>query len=206
MSSLAKMFTKRAFHWLFEFLPLCLLAFQSLAAMTSQGNVDGWSRNAVRGVGDFGRAAGGQLANFLGRWSIQERTNMDEFLEALGFAAWQRALITRAGQETTLEARCSSNGDELRIVTSDLRGTTQLELPLNGAEREACAAKPAPFACTHATERILWWQETASSSQHAGASQRVVHGQGRWGRRQASVPKREGRSQRGGRHGAISWG
>ena len=84
-------------HWVFEILPLFLLAFQSLAAVTAHGNVDGWSRQAARGVGDFGRAASGQLANLLGRWDMKERTNMDEFLEQLGFTAWQRALITRAG-------------------------------------------------------------------------------------------------------------
>ena len=126
--------SRKMFHWVFEVLPLCLLAFQSLAAVTAHGNVDGWSRNAARGVKNLGKAATGHLANFIGSWSIQERTNMEEFLEQLGFSSWQRALITRAGQQTTFE---TTRDDELRIVTSDLRGTTHLDLPLDGAEREA---------------------------------------------------------------------
>lgn len=138
---------RRLYHWVFEVLPLCLLAFQSIAAVTAQGNVDGWSRQAVGAARDLGRnmgKAGGQLANFIGRWNIQERHNMDEFLEQLGFTAWQRALITRAGQQTTMEA----TGGNLSIITSDLRGTTRLDLPLDGAERESCAppfAPPPPF-------------------------------------------------------------
>ena len=134
---------RRLYHWVFEVLPLCLLAFQSIAAVTAQGNVDGWSRQAVGAARDLGRnmgKAGEQLANFIGRWNIQERHNMHEFLEQLGFTAWQRALITRAGQQTTMEA----TGGNLSIITSDLRGTTRLDLPLDGAEQESCVPPPAP--------------------------------------------------------------
>jgi hypothetical protein len=53
---------------------------------------------------------------------------------ALGFASWQRALIARAGQSTILEHGIDKNGDTLRIVTQDLRGTSQLELPLSGSD------------------------------------------------------------------------
>lgn len=53
---------------------------------------------------------------------------------ALGFASWQRALIARAGQSTTLEHGVDKDGDTLRIVTQDLRGTSQLELPLSGSD------------------------------------------------------------------------
>ena len=51
---------------------------------------------------------------------------------ALGFASWQRALISRAGQSYTLEHGVSEKGDTLKIVTQDLRGTSELELPLSG--------------------------------------------------------------------------
>ena len=51
---------------------------------------------------------------------------------ALGFGAWQRALIARAGQSYVLEHGMGENGDTLKIVTQDLRGKSQLELPLSG--------------------------------------------------------------------------
>ena len=77
-------------------------------------------------------SANQRLADFLGRWSIQERYNIDEFMEALGFASWQHALISRAGQSYTLEHGVGEKGDTLKIVTQDLRGTSELELPLSG--------------------------------------------------------------------------
>lgn len=114
------------FSWLFEVLPVCLLVLQSAVAIKHGGDVDCWSRprRLVSGLGP--------LAAFMGRWSIQERSNMDEFLEGLGFAPWQRALICRAGQQYELEQTTGEKGDALRIVTSDLRGKSELELPLNG--------------------------------------------------------------------------
>ena len=51
---------------------------------------------------------------------------------ALGFSSWQRAIISHAGQSYTLEHGHGDHGDTLRIVTQDLRGTSLLELPLNG--------------------------------------------------------------------------
>jgi hypothetical protein len=51
---------------------------------------------------------------------------------ALGFASWQRALISRAGQTYVLEQSRDEQGDTLKIVTQDLRGTSELELPLSG--------------------------------------------------------------------------
>jgi len=53
-----------------------------------------------------------------------------EFLRGLGFGSIQRSLIAKAGQET--EILQSEAGDAVTIVTSDLRGSTSLELPVNG--------------------------------------------------------------------------
>mmetsp|Transcript_48550 Transcript_48550/g.96791 ORF Transcript_48550/g.96791 Transcript_48550/m.96791 type:complete len:215 (-) Transcript_48550:580-1224(-) len=134
---------RHALSWLFEVLPVCLLTLQSIVALSSGGDVDAWSaqplfRRVGSGSRSLGRAASGKLADFIGRWSIEERTGMDEFLEALGFASWQRALISRAGQSTTLEQTRNDKGDDaLRIITADLRGTSELELPLSGARVEA---------------------------------------------------------------------
>jgi hypothetical protein len=62
---------------------------------------------------------------------------MDKFLEELHFPRWQRVLAKRAGQSYELELRGGSDGGSLddatlRIVTSDLRGKSELELPLSG--------------------------------------------------------------------------
>ena len=51
---------------------------------------------------------------------------------ALGFSSWQRAIISHAGQSYTLEHGSGDQGDTLKIVTHDLRGTSELELPLSG--------------------------------------------------------------------------
>lgn len=54
---------------------------------------------------------------------------------ALGFASWQRALISRAGQTHVLEHdKDKKEGDTLRILTQDLRGTSELTLPLSGTD------------------------------------------------------------------------
>jgi hypothetical protein len=116
---------RNAFSWLFEVLPIWLICLQCLAALSCGGDVDGWSRS-------LRIAAPSGLAAFMGRWTLQEHKNMDGFLDALGFPSWQRALICRAGQQYTLETTRSKRGDALRIVTSDLRGRNELELPLNG--------------------------------------------------------------------------
>jgi len=137
---LAWLLGRHAFSWLFEVLPLCLLTLQSFVAVTSGGDVDAWSAQPLfrRVLAQGSSRATGTLASFIGRWNIEERKGMEEFLEALGFTSWQRALICRAGQSTTLETACTAkHGDVLRIVTADLRGTSELELPLSGARVEA---------------------------------------------------------------------
>jgi len=53
---------------------------------------------------------------------------MDEFLRRLGFGSLQRALISKAGQET--EILEVEGGEIVKIVTTDLRGSSQLELPI----------------------------------------------------------------------------
>ena len=62
---------------------------------------------------------------------------MDKFLEELRFPAWKRALAARAGQQYVLQLNGGSAAGDLdnatlRIVTSDLRGKSELELPLSG--------------------------------------------------------------------------
>lgn len=55
---------------------------------------------------------------------------MDEFLQGLGFGSLQRALIAKAGQETEIVE--TAGGEGIKIVTTDLRGSTELELPVDG--------------------------------------------------------------------------
>lgn len=131
---------KGAWSLLFEVLPVWLLALQSLAALSAQGDVDGRSNtpllsrpmSALRTKMSSIRGRESKLADFLGKWTIQERHNMDEFLEALGFSSWQRAIISHAGQSYTIDQGHGDKGDTLKIVTQDLRGTSELELPLSG--------------------------------------------------------------------------
>ena len=86
ISAIAK---RSAWSLLFEVLPVWLLALQSMVAISNHGDVDGRSNtplfsrpiNAIRNqVGGF-RGANAKLTDFLGRWTIQERHNIDEFLE-----------------------------------------------------------------------------------------------------------------------------
>jgi len=133
---------KSAWSVFCEILPLWLLTLQSMAALSASGDVDGRSStpllsrpvNAVRRGIAARRLSGAnaKLESFLGRWTIQERHNIDEFLEALGFSSWQRAIISHAGQSYTLEHGHGEQGDTLKILTQDLRGSSELELPLNG--------------------------------------------------------------------------
>lgn len=58
-----------------------------------------------------------------------------EFLAGLGFGSIQRALLAKAGQDTEIQA--SETGDAVKIVTTDLRGSSSLELPVNGRGVEA---------------------------------------------------------------------
>ena len=196
---LSKMFaTRNAWSWLCEVLPVWLLALQSIVAFSAKGDVDGHSDSPLFGPairrGDIWMSnANAKIQTLLGRWNIQERHNIDEFMEgmhaaaalypattfkrerapelpspaavlgadrsfpaflaaALGFASWQRALIARAGQSTTLEhAVDSQQGDTLRIVTQDLRGTSQLELPLSGGDVAANDGDGGARVCRAAT-------------------------------------------------------
>jgi hypothetical protein len=76
--------SRSVFSWFCEVLPLWLLALQSVVALACNGDVDGRSREPLfmRSSSSFGPArAGKPLSDFLGRWSIQERYNIDEFME-----------------------------------------------------------------------------------------------------------------------------
>jgi len=133
-----------------------LLTLQSMFAITCRGDVDGRSSQPLFGpvlrCGDMWMSSSNsKIQTLLGRWSIQERHNIDEFMEALGFASWQRALIARAGQSTTLEHGVDEHGDTLRIVTQDLRGTSQLELPLSGGDVSANDGDGGARVCRSAT-------------------------------------------------------
>ena len=75
---------------LFEVLPVWLLAMQSLVAISSKGDVDGrsdtplFSRpvHAIRSRVSSLRGRDSKLADFLGKWSIQERHNSCNTLKA----------------------------------------------------------------------------------------------------------------------------
>merc|ERR550514_1072628 len=66
---------------------------------------------------------------------------MDEFLAPFGIPGWQRCLASKAGQKYLLSLKGGENKGEnnasLHIVTSDVRGKSELELPLNGRGVEA---------------------------------------------------------------------
>ena len=70
---------------LFEVLPIWLLALQSAVAISASGDVDGRSREPLFGGLRMGKkaisGANERIHAFLGRWSISERRNMDEFME-----------------------------------------------------------------------------------------------------------------------------
>jgi hypothetical protein len=79
---------RTAWSLVFEVLPVWLLALQSLAAISYKGDVDARSNtplfsrpvNAIRKVARRGQT-NQKLTDFLGRWTINERHNMNEFLE-----------------------------------------------------------------------------------------------------------------------------
>jgi len=114
-----------------EIVPLALLGLQCLFALTeplhaNNGNV---TISGPAGLlGTHGRRSA--VHGLVGKWVIQERHNMDEFLRALGFGSLQRALIAKAGQET--EILESDSGEAVKIRTTDLRGSSELELPVGG--------------------------------------------------------------------------
>lgn len=57
---------------------------------------------------------------------------MDEFLRSLGFNVVQRTAVLKAGQVQIIQRQ----GEHLHIVTRDIRGTSELVLPLNGRSVE----------------------------------------------------------------------
>ena len=87
LSFFMKMFaTRSAFSWLFEVLPVWLLAIQSMVAITSAGDVDGRSsqplfRPVFRCGEQWVSSTNARIQSLLGRWNIQERHNIDEFME-----------------------------------------------------------------------------------------------------------------------------
>ena len=63
-----------------------------------------------------------------GAWRMQERQDMQHFLKSLGFSPLQRAAVMRAGQVQVIGRR----GDTIHIITRDIRGHSELVLPLDG--------------------------------------------------------------------------
>ena len=101
---------------LLEVLPVWLLTMQSLVALSSQGDVDGRSStplfsrpvDALRTKLSSMRGQNSKLTDFLGRWTIQERHNIDEFLEGVA-PHWRLSSFSlawsRRGQEDSPSGR-----------------------------------------------------------------------------------------------------
>ena len=87
---------------------------------------DSWvqSRNAWRRV----QSLMGETEDFSGSWRMEERHDMERFLERLGFNPLQRAAVLRAGQVQVIAKKAG----RLHIVTRDIRGSSELVLPLDG--------------------------------------------------------------------------
>jgi len=160
-NALAHIFRRNLFSWLFEVLPVALLVIQSAGAhqvcslpllfpcthtcvrvlfyshavaVVHRGNLDGGRsfQSPFAGVGQHA----GKLSKLLGAWKLEKFENLDQFLSELRFPAWKRALAARAGQQYVLNLK-GGHSDKiddatLQIVTSDVRGTSTLELPLSG--------------------------------------------------------------------------
>lgn len=133
-NALAHIFRRNLFSWLFEVLPVALLVIQSAVAVVHRGNLDGGRsfQSPFAGVGQHA----GKLSKLLGAWKLEKFENLDQFLSELRFPAWKRALAARAGQQYVLNLK-GGHSDKiddatLQIVTSDVRGTSTLELPLSG--------------------------------------------------------------------------
>jgi len=132
-----------------EVVPLTLLALQSVWALTEPLVGSGENTSCSRGglLSTHGRRTA--ISDLVGRWVIQERHNMDEFLRGLGFGSIQRALIAKSGQETEI----IENDDAVTIVTKDLRGSSALELPLDGEGVVANDGDDGATVCRSATVR-----------------------------------------------------
>ena len=79
---------RSAWSWLFEVLPVWLLILQSLAAISCHGDVDGRSSQplfapVLKYSDKWMSSANAKIQTLLGRWSIQERHNIDEFMEGV---------------------------------------------------------------------------------------------------------------------------
>jgi len=62
------------------------------------------------------------VADLSGTWRLEERIRMDDFLKEMGFSALQRAVVLKAGQVQVIAMR----GAELKVLTRDVRGTSEL--------------------------------------------------------------------------------
>ena len=91
ISPLAFVVGRSTWSLLLEVLPVWLLTMQSIAAVRLHGDVDGRSAtpllsrpvHAIRSRVSSLRGRDAKLADFLGRWTIEERHNIDEFLEGV---------------------------------------------------------------------------------------------------------------------------
>ena len=108
--------------------------YSHTVAVVHRGNLDGGRsfQSPFAGVGQHA----GKLSKLLGAWKLEKFENLDQFLSELRFPAWKRALAARAGQQYVLNLK-GGHSDKiddatLQIVTSDVRGTSTLELPLSG--------------------------------------------------------------------------
>lgn len=95
------------------------------------GNKAAWWRASRLGKKDT-------VADLSGSWKMQEKHAMDAFLRSMGFNALQRAAVTRAGQVQVIRRR----GKNLHIVSRDIRGTSELVLPLGGKAVEGQGDDP----------------------------------------------------------------
>jgi len=124
---------------LLETIPLSLLVVQCIVGLlapdvcwppqTAAAKVVGLINNARPGL----RRPPPAVQRLIGRWRIDERHNMEVFLEELGYNSFMRSLLVRASQDQEIQ-QSGDRGDNVRFITSDLRGTTELELPLCGNE------------------------------------------------------------------------
>lgn len=119
--------------WL-ETVPLCMLFFQCLAALVVPDIC--WRSDATATMPAIStdpkapRCRHPTLQRLLGSWRLQDKDNMDAFLEGMGFPPIARAFLVKAGQQQVI--RYIEEGDKVNIRSSDMRGTSALELPLSG--------------------------------------------------------------------------
>lgn len=89
------------------------------------------------------------VADLSGTWRLEERIRMDDFLKEMGFSALQRAVVLKAGQVQVIAMR----GAELKVLTRDVRGTSELvSAPLPpplAAAAAAAAGRLAPPSTVH---------------------------------------------------------